>query len=65
MSSPNRPKPWIMEKERVRNENLDTMGTKIMTDKALKIINQAYEEVFETNGTQTAQAKQRADCRIS
>lgn len=42
-------KPWTIDTEQLRREKIDNMATKIMTEEALKIINEAYEAVFKEN----------------
>lgn len=39
-------KPWINDLADARSEKLDRLAMKIMTDEALKIINEAYEAIF-------------------
>lgn len=41
--------PWSIDKDQIRNERIDKMATKMLADKALKIITEAYEVVFEAN----------------
>lgn len=50
-----RGKPWILNKENFRNDKIDRLATKIMTDEAMKIITEAYESVFEGSGKSNAE----------
>lgn len=41
-------KPWTVEKEKERTEKIDRLATKILTDEAMKIIEEAYDGVFQS-----------------
>lgn len=56
-----RNKPWNVDKERSRAEKIDRMATKIMTEEAMKIISEAYEAVFEGEGSKNQTEKQNRD----
>lgn len=45
--SGHRPKPWSMDRERIRREKIDRIASDIMANEALKFIKEAYESVFK------------------
>lgn len=50
-----REKPWILNPKKIRNDKIDRLATKIMTEEAMKIITEAYESVFEGSGKLNAE----------
>lgn len=43
----NHNKPWQVDRETLRQQNLDKMATEILASEAMKLITEAYEEVVE------------------
>lgn len=58
MVSSTRNKPWNVDKEQVRIEKIDRMATQIATEEAMKNISEAYEVVFEGEGSKNQLEKE-------
>lgn len=51
----------MLDKEKIRNEKIDNLATKIMTEEALKIITEAYEVVFEAKEVEKSMEEELQD----